>query len=262
MFPISRPKIGLVLGAGGAKGLAHVGVIKALVEHNIPVDMVVGSSMGALVGAFFATGMRPLYMEQLARTLRMRNWLDVQAARTGLASGERVWYMVQLLTRSRSIEHADLPLAIVATDLLERRLEVFRTGSIADAVRASVSIPGVFVPFERNGHIYVDGGVIERVPVEVARLMGAEAVIAVDVISSNPTQRPDTIMDVVMMALDIMQQDTVTARAANANVWIQPDLSGVASSHFHKAGHAINAGYRSTLAVMETIENCVKSQPL
>lgn len=250
---MGRRKIGLALGSGGAKGFAHVGVLKALEEYHVPVDFVSGSSMGSLVGAFYATGMRPDFMDRLARTLTWHHWVDVTVPRVGLISGKRIHDVITLLTKGADFQQANLPLAIVATELLTGSSVTFTTGRIADAVRASISIPGVFVPYMRDDGVFVDGGVMERVPVEAVRNLGADVVIAVDVATVMKREVPVTMMDVIMLSLDAMMGQLLQHKLPTADVFITPNLSDIGTSQFGRAGEAIEIGYRASLAAMDDI---------
>jgi NTE family protein len=259
---LSKISVGLALGSGGAKGFAHIGVLKALTEHNIEVDMVAGSSMGSVIGAFYATGMRPAFMERLACTLSRRHWMDLTVPKLGIIAGDKIHQMVAMLTRNLRFEQIDVPLAIVATELTQRKLVTFRSGRIADAVRASISIPGVFVPYATTEGVFVDGGVMERVPVNAVRSMGADLVIAVDVARTQKVELPETIIDVIMQSLDIMQQEMIDQHTKLADIKIEPELSDIGTSHFQKAAVAIDAGYRATLEVIGQIEEMISVREL
>lgn len=249
---MARRVVGLALGSGGAKGLAHIGVLKALTEHGVPIDVVAGSSMGSLVGSFYATGMKPEFMEKLALSLHWRHWVDLTVPRVGLISGRKIHQLVWTLTRGLNVEDAGLPLGIVATELTDRKLVYFRTGSIADAVRASISIPGVFVPFVTKDGIFVDGGVLERVPIRAAKSLGAEFVIGVDVAGGATGPVPETMLDVIMRSLEVMQEHSPRYTEL-ADVLIRPDLGQIGTSHFHKAAEAMEIGYQATIEMIEDI---------
>lgn len=250
---MQRAKVGLALGSGAAKGFAHIGVLKAFSEHHIPIDAVAGSSMGSLIGALYAAGIPPAYMEALARELKWRHWADFTVPKMGLISGERVRELVAFLTREQGIEQMAIPLAIVATDLLRHECVTFRSGKIADAVRASISIPGVFVPSVLDDTLYVDGGVLERVPVQAAYDLGATIVIAVDVSVSRGMCRPESMVDVIIQSLDVMQEEMISKRDIEADFTILPDLGDIGPSHFYKAEKAIDAGYKAASCAMDAI---------
>lgn len=251
---MAKPVVGVALGAGGARGFAHIGVLQALEEAGIDVDVVAGSSMGSLVGALYATGVKPAFMARLAAQIRRRHWLDVGMQRLGLLSGDKVRHLVRLLTRDRNIDEAEKSLAIVATDLIARKNVMFVHEPIADAVRASISIPGLFTPYQWNGGVYVDGGVLNPVPIDAAEALGAEIVIAVDV-SFNPTPwTPHSAVDVILQAFEVMQDYVPVAPIGVPVVRVEPDLADVGISHFHRADEAINAGYRATLSALPAVK--------
>lgn len=249
---MGKPVVGLALGAGGAKGFAHVGVLKALQECNISIDVVAGTSMGSLVGAFWVTGMSPSFMERLACTLRRRHWLDLTVPKVGLVVGDRVHQMVQLLTKGKNIEDANLPFAVVVTDLVMRKSVVLTTGSMADAVRASTAIPGIFVPFTKDGHIYVDGGVLERVPVRAARQLGADLVIGVDVSATSNLTPPHNIVDVIMQSLDLMQERVMIVDPPE--LLLAPEVGHIGTSQFGRVREAVEAGYNGAMDHMDEIQ--------
>lgn len=252
---MGRPTVGLALGAGGAKGFAHVGVLKAFTECGVPIDVLAGSSMGSLVGAFYATGMQPPFMERLACTLRRRHWVDFGVPKVGLVVGERLHQLVQLLTGGKRIEQTNLPFAVVVTDLVERESVTLTSGLIADAVRASTSIPGIFVPFTKDGHIYVDGGVMERVPVRAARSLGADLVIGVDVSATSNLAPPKNIFDVIMQSLDMMQERALIAEPPE--LMLTPEVGHIGTSQFGRAKEAIDAGYQAAMASIDEIQKMI-----
>lgn len=177
-----HPKIGLALGSGSARGLAHVGVIRALADAGVRIDCIAGTSMGALIGAVHAAGK----MDELATFFLGFDWkktasfFDVVLPRSGLLDGAKVSELVRSHVHADGIETLPMAFAAVASDLTSGEEVVIRTGDIIEAVRASISVPGIFTPVRRNGQILVDGGLVNPVPVSAARAMGADIVIAVD----------------------------------------------------------------------------------
>lgn len=179
-----RKRVGLVLGGGGARGWAHIGVIRALEERGIPVDMVAGTSIGSLVGAALAAGKT----DALEETVRALDWkrvlyyfLEVSLPKGGLVDGKRILQFIRRNVVSSTIEDLLLPYRAVATDILSGQELVIDSGDVIDAVRASIGVPGMFTPVRRDGCVLVDGGLVNPVPVSVARSMGAGLVIAVDI---------------------------------------------------------------------------------
>lgn len=175
-------RIGLALGSGSARGLAHLGVIRAIEEAGIEVDFIAGTSMGALIGAIYASGK----LDELEASFRLFDWkksasfFDVVLPKSGLLDGAKVSQLVRAHVHADTIEMLPKRFAAVATDIVNGEEVIVRSGDVIEAVRASISVPGIFTPVRSNGHILVDGGLTNPVPVSVARAMGAEIVIAVD----------------------------------------------------------------------------------
>lgn len=186
-----RPQVGLVLGSGSARGWAHIGVIQALEEAQVPIDMVVGTSIGAFVGAVYATG----ELESLREFALRMNWkmvlsyFDVVFPRSGFLDGRKVHELFSMHTKAQTFEDFRIPVRIVATDLNTGRMVVLDSGSIIEAIRASVAVPGVITPVVTPEHLLVDGGLVNPVPVDIAREQGAEVVIAVDLNSGLIARR-------------------------------------------------------------------------
>lgn len=250
-------RVGLALGSGGAKGFAHIGVISALVDHDIPIDAIAGSSMGALVGSVYAMGATPRMMQGLALGLKRRHWLDLTVPKMGLVQGDRVREVVALMTRHGRFEDTKIPLSIVATDLVARTLVVFREGVIADAVRASISIPGVFVPVVRDGAVYVDGGVMERVPAQAAWDLGVDVVIGVDVSNMPAGVIPTSMVDVITQSLGLMQDEVYALRSSLQTVSITPEVSHIGTAQFARAAEAMELGYKATVAEISSIKQAI-----
>jgi NTE family protein len=191
-----RPVLGLVLGAGGARGFAHVGVLKVLEAAGLEADVVIGASSGALVASFYAGGLKAPALEALALALEDGDLFDFTPFGPGVIEGARLQDFVNRTLNGRMIEALEKPFAAVATEQTSGRMTVFNRGNTGIAVRASASVPKLFWPVVINGRSYVDGGVASRVPAALAREMGAEVVIAVD-ISRRPAGDADT-ADVVI----------------------------------------------------------------
>lgn len=256
----NKKTLGLALGGGSARGFAHIGVLKVLEGAGIPVDLVAGTSMGAVIGAFYCSGIGLRMMERLAVHIQRNHWLDWTFPRMGLASGDKVEQMLSLLTKNRSFAELDKPLAVVATDLCRGEKVVIREGNVAKAVRASAAIPGVFCPVEYRGLTLVDGAVVERVPVQTARDMGADVVIAVDVGIYVDGAKPQHILDVISQSLDIMQRDLCRHSTETADLVIHPQLHEVSPGHFHKAPLAIQAGEDAAWVMLPQIREYLRKK--
>ncbi|MEH7086369.1 patatin-like phospholipase family protein [Neobacillus drentensis] len=239
---MEHPKIGLALGSGGARGFAHLGVIKALIDAEIPIHLIAGSSMGALVASFYGSGIDMDRLYKLSTAFKRKYFLDFTVPKMGFISGKKVKEFIKVFTHGKNIEELSIPIGIVATDLLTGEKVVFKTGSVADAVRASISIPGIFVPEKYNGRILVDGGVSDRVPVSVAKEMGADIVIAVDVSRVKRNAEITSIYDVIMQSIDIMQAEIINNREIAASVMIRPPVEIYSSRAFTNIEEIINLG--------------------
>lgn len=256
---MSQPKIGLALGSGGARGFAHLGVIKILKDENIPIDLIAGSSMGALVAAFYSSGLEIEKLYKLATAFKRKYYLDFTVPKMGLISGNRIKELIRLFTHGKHIEQLDIPIAIVATDILNGEKVVFTEGSIADAVRASISIPGIFVPEKVNNRLLVDGGVIDRVPVSVVKELGADIVIAVDVAEVKRNGEISSIYDVILQSIDIMQSELVKSYEPAADVMVRPPLAHYSSRAFTNIEAIIKSGEEQTKILLPKILQLIES---
>ena len=192
-FNRKKPKIGLVLGSGAARGLAHIGIIKALKEKNISIDMIAGSSMGALVGACYARGGEITDLEEIVLRTDWKQLIrladpNLALLFKGVIHGEKVKELLRALIGDVNFRDLKIPLTVVATDVNTGEEVAIKTGSVIDAVRASISIPAIFMPVKLNDRFLIDGGIVNPVPVNVAKNMGATFVIACNVIH-NPRRR-------------------------------------------------------------------------
>jgi NTE family protein len=241
-------KVGLALGAGGARGYAHIGVIEVLERHGIPIHCIAGSSIGALVGALYASGIDIKRVGGLACSLKRKHWLDLTVPKSGFVQGNKIQQIIKILTQNKNLEDLEIPLTIVATDIERGEPVHFREGPVHEAVRASISIPGVFVPKWWNGRLLADGAIIDRVPVGVCRDMGADFVIAVDVGIHDQFPPVRSIFDVITQAIDIMERELVKYRLVEADYVIRPDLGQIRSTAFTQAAVCIEAGRQAAEA--------------
>ncbi|MDQ0231289.1 NTE family protein [Metabacillus malikii] len=239
---MTYPKIGLALGSGGARGFAHLGILKVFHEENIPIDYIAGSSMGALIGSFYASGLSIERMYQFALAFKRKYFLDFTVPKMGFIAGNRVKELIQLFTHNKTFEQLNIPVSVVATDLYEGKKVIFNSGLVADAVRASIAIPGIFVPEKINGRLLVDGGVIDRVPVSVVKEMGADIVIAVDVSHVKKNEEITSIFDVILQSLDIMQDELVHHREIASDIMIRPHVEQFSSRAFTNIKEIIEIG--------------------
>jgi NTE family protein len=252
---MTRPKIGLALSAGAAKGFAHIGVLKVLKEEKIPIDVLAGSSIGSLVGVFFANGIDLDVLEHLAIHLSYKHWVDLTYPGFGFVQGEKVKELIQLLTQRKNLEDLPIPTAVVATDLLTGQPVVFRQGPIADAVRASISIPGIFEPVPWKDTLLVDGGVVDRLPVSLVKEMGADFVIAVDVLSLSERVHIRNFFDVITQSIGIMEREILLSKKITADFVFRPPVGDLSPSAFHRAKEFIRRGEEAARAQMPQLKS-------
>lgn len=258
-----RPKVGIALGGGGARGFAEIGVLRVLEQEKIGIDLVVGTSVGSLVGALYADTGSVLDAEFLAVEVGEEDLFDYRALAIlsgGLVKGERLERFLETHLKHRLIEAMAVPYAAVATDLASGRTVVLDKGPIARAVHASCAIPGVFVPVEINGITCVDGGVTEPVPADTARALGAEVVIAVAIPAATPREAPRTPIGVIHHAVTLMAAEIGRLRASEADVVIEPDVAAVAYDDFSQKKRLIAAGEQAARAALPAIRAAIAAK--
>ena len=262
MTELPKPKIALVLGGGAARGFAHIGVIRALEQEKIPIDMVIGTSVGSLIGAIYASDRNSFELEWTAFTLERDDVFDyaLMSAFTGMGpvKGDKLEEFVKAKVPVVNIEDLKLPFAAVATDLNRGTRVVLDHGPVARAVRASSAIPGVFNPVEHQGHILVDGGVLDNLPISVARERGADIVIAVDIGEKVINYNITNLIDVVLQAVTIMSSENVKYTKKDADVLISPRVGDVGMLDFTQKKRCMQAGIEATQKAMPEIRKKIE----
>jgi NTE family protein len=237
------PAIGLALGGGFARGIAHVGVLKVLEQEGIPVRMIAGTSVGALIGAAYCSGVTIAELEEVAYKVRFTTFARWTLSRYGFATNDR---MVSFLTRTlkvQTFEELRIPLGVTATDFNTGEGMVFTSGSIIDPVRASCAYPGMFLPVEIRGRWLVDGMLSNPVPTRPLRAMGAERVLAVQLKGQwSKTTAPRHLFDVIGQSFAIAQDMMSTVWRSAADLVIEPDVAGFDYDDFKRAGELIRVG--------------------
>ncbi|HAZ23195.1 MAG TPA: esterase [Firmicutes bacterium] len=234
--------LGLALGGGAARGMAHLGVLRVLEREGINVDYLAGTSMGAVVAAVYAVGTDPNYIARLAEKLRWETLVDIRFNKMGLISGDKIERVIQVLTKNRNFEELQMPLAIIAADLGSGEPVIFRSGPIYSAVRASIAIPGVFEPIKCGDRMLVDGGIINNVPVKPVRDLGADVVIAVDVSHDQGSSEPRNFVEVLFKAFEVMGAYINKAQLESADLVIAPNTDKIGPAGFYRAAECIAAG--------------------
>lgn len=257
---IVRPKIGLALGSGGLRGLAHVGVLNVLEREKIKIDYIGGCSIGSMIGALYCSGQTPETILKLAKHLKMRYWLDFVIPKMGIVSGDKVLHTVRLLTRQKNFTELDIPLAVVATEINQGRKIVFTEGDLAQAVRASISVPGIFVPYQIDDMLLVDGAVLDPTPIDVTRRMGADIVIAVDLAHAGVVCNITNMFDVIIQSIDIMERELFKHHRNPCDVLIQPDVAHISPSSFNSIDECVALGEKAAEAVLPEIKRLIKME--
>src|SRR6201997_2873936 len=237
------PAIGVALGGGFARGIAHIGVLKVLEQEGIPVRVVTGTSVGALIGASYCSGLSPEELEEVARSVRFTTFARWTLSRFGFASNDR---MITFLTRTlkvKTFEELRIPLGVTATDFNSGEGVVFHSGSIIDPVRASCAYPGMFLPVNIRGRWLVDGMLSHPVPTRPLREMGAERVLAVHLRGQwSKDGAPRHLFDVIGQSFAIAQDMMSHLWRGAADVIVEPDVAGFAYDDFKRASELIRAG--------------------
>ena len=256
------PRVGLALGGGAARGFAHIGVIAALEEAGIKVDLVAGTSAGSLVGAIYASGKTAAQLQDIA--LRMEeaeitDWVLPLFSR-GILRGEALSNYVNRQVNNKLIESLPLPLGIVATDLRSGEGVLFQQGDTGRAVRASSAVPSVFNPVKVGEREFVDGGLVAPVPVRYAKQMGAELIIAVDISSAPEGNASDGALAVLLQTFAIMGKSINSYELQGADIVVRPELSGVKGGDFTAKRRAIDAGKLAMQRLMPQLKAAIEAK--
>ena len=237
------PAIGVALGGGFARGIAHIGVLKVLEEENIPVSVVAGTSVGALIGACYCSGLTTPELQEVARLCRFTTFARWTVSRYGFASNDRMVAFLDRTLKVKTFEELRIPLGVTATDFNSGEGVVFHSGSIVDPVRASCAYPGMFLPVEIRGRYLVDGMLSYPVPTRPLRDMGADRVIAVHLKGSwSAGGPPRHLFDVIGQSFAIAQDAMSSLWRGAADLVVEPDVAGFAYDDFKRTGDLIRVG--------------------
>jgi NTE family protein len=252
---IARPVVGLALGGGMARGCAHVGVLRELEKVGIPIDIIAGTSVGSLIGGAYAAGLTPDQIEALAMKITWNDLGRVTISRLGFYDSKRTEDFIRSNFPVTDFEQTRIPFGAVATDIQTGKMVVFTEGSLPLAIRASCAMPIFYTPVMVNGRMMVDGGLVGHIPASVARMMGADIVIAVDVNSQHlPIPQPTHLFTVMTQALAIMGRSSVGYLYADADIVIRPQIENIRPDDLSKAGEMIKAGEEAALKVIHRIQ--------
>lgn len=254
---VRQPIIALALGGGGAKGFAHVGVIKVLESHGIHPKIITGTSAGSFVGSLYASGMTSYQLQETATALQESDIRDITLSSQGFIVGQKLQDYVNRQVRNKLIEQMPIRFAAVATQLETGQKTIFTRGNTGQAVRASCSIPNIFVPALIAGKKYVDGGLVSPIPVIAAKQMGADVVIAVDISARPKPGQSTNVFGVLDQTLNIMGQQGIDKELAQANVVITPNVGAVGVLDLNSRQQSILEGERAAQAQLATIDRAI-----
>ncbi len=259
---MARKKIGIALSGGAARGFAHLGVIKVLVENEIPIDFIAGTSAGSFAGAAFASGLSVAEIVEMSRNISWFRMTGFSFSAKGLLSNAALGGFVKKHFPVRKFEDLPIPFAAIACDLETGKEVVLRdTGDLATAIRASCAIPGVFVPVEHEGRRLIDGGVVSNVPTKAVKKLGAEIVIAVDVLASGATywSSPTTLLGIFFQSAMMLLRAASKAHHYRADIVIIPQIAHLRPDEIGKMDEFIKAGEEAALEKIDEIKALINA---
>lgn len=247
-------KLGLALGGGFARGLCHIGILKVLEEKNIQVHCIAGTSVGAVIGAAYCSGVSVAELEELAPTVRFKDFGRWTLSRYGFCDNDRMARLCARVLKARTFAELRIPLAITATDFLTGEAIVFTEGELVDPIRASCAYPGMFRPVEFGGRWYIDGMLAHVVPAGPARQIGAEVVIGAYLNSHWADYcMPRHVFEVIGQCFSIAQSKLYDASKCEADLMVEPDVAGFRYDAFARAGDLIQRGERAMRQLLPRI---------
>lgn len=249
-----RRTLGLALGGGFARGIAHIGVLKVLEEEGIPVDYVAGTSVGAIIGAGYCSGMTAAELADMAKTLRLSNFARLTLSRYGFYNNDRMVRFFARVLKQHTFEELRIPLAITATEFRTGEAAVFTKGKLVDPIRASCAYPGMFLPVEIDGLSYIDGMLAYAVPTTPLRQMGADRVIGIYLSAHwNNAKPPRHLFEVIGQCFSIAQAKLAESWKKDANLVIEPNVEGFAYDCFERTPELIAAGEAAMRAALPQV---------
>jgi NTE family protein len=258
--PRRVPAIGLALGGGFARGIAHIGVLRVLEEAGIPVRMVTGTSVGALIGAAYCSGLSCSELEEVAHKVRFTTFARWTLSRCGFASNDRMISFLAQTLKVKTFEELRIPLGVTATDFNTGEGVVFHSGAITDAVRASCAYPGMFLPVEIRGRYLIDGMLSHPVPTRPLREMGAERVLAIHLKGTWAKGGPPRhLFDVIGQSFAIAQDAMSFLWRGAADLAVEPDVAGFAYDDFKRADDLIRAGEVAMRAALPEVRRWLET---
>lgn len=259
-----RPKIILVLGGGGARGFAHIGVLKVLKEANVPIDMVVGTSMGAIIGSLYCSGVDLEEIEKIAEYIK---WKDISNLNSvsllkmlvseKLLSTKKIENYIDKMIGEKYFFQLNIPFVCVATDMITGEKIIFKEGKVAMAARASATIPGLFEPVQYRQRFLVDGGLVENIPVSVAKLFNPDIIITVAVSADITKNSFDKVIVSLFQAIYIQGQQSDRKNLNMSDIVIAPRVNDISAIELNRAIECIEAGFIAGKQSIEKIKEII-----
>lgn len=251
-------KLGLALGGGSARGFSHIGVLRVLIENEIPIHSIAGCSMGSLIGGIYASEANLETLENLAIVFDYKKYFDLTLSAKGYVKGDKVQELIKLMTKNLTIEHAKIPFCCIATHFERAELTRFTKGPIHEAVRASISIPAMFTPHVIDGKSYVDGGVIDRTAIDAAWAMEPDVVVAVDVAyRGEPTTPPKSVIGLAQASFSIADWHLAQTKLPKASMCVLPELSDIKGSQYKDIQDIIARGAQAAEKELPKIKELI-----
>ncbi|MNI45760.1 NTE family protein RssA [compost metagenome] len=256
-------KVGLVLGGGAVRGLAHLGVLKALERHCIQVDCIAGTSMGGAIGGLYAAGISANDLEHLIKTTPKYRLIDLGVRQRGIIAGNGIYKVVNELLKQHNkeallIEHFPIEFKAVSVDLLAGKQVIFDKGDLITALRATTAFPGVFAPVMHEGKMLVDGGVLNNLPVEYAKINDESLIFAVDVTREHENKPPRNMVEVVYRSYSLMTAERKHSSLGLADTIIRPEVGHVAAFDFTRMDECIRAGEEAAEQMMDELKRQIQ----
>lgn len=256
-----RPKLGLALGGGFARGIAHLGVLKVLEENELRPDYLAGTSVGSIIAGGYASGATIEELSRVARRVRWKDFAQWKVSRLGLASNERMETFIRRFFRALRFDELEIPLAVVATDLVKGGAVVFTSGELGTALRASCAYPGLFLPVAVNGSLLVDGGLVWSVPTKQVAGLGADIVVAVPLDAGSQPVNPKSLVEILSRSITIVQEATEPLWREHADLVVAPVVGHYRWDDFERADEMIAAGEAAMRDALPRLRELLAAQP-
>ncbi len=256
--PFKKKKVGLALSGGGARGLAHIGVLKVLHDHRIPIDMIAGTSAGSLIGSLYAGGVNITTMLEIATKIKWKNFFKIVLSKSGLVSSEEIENFVISQIGKKSFSDLEIPFATTTVDLKTGQAVILEKGEVHRAVRASCSFPWMYIPLKTEEHVLVDGVLKHNLPSLIVRKMGADFVIGVDVIPRTyDSDNFDNVLEIFDRALDLFILNQNKEKEDACNILITPIREKITSLELDKSEKLVKLGEQAALEALPAIKKAL-----